>query len=138
MQADKRAAPKRRLSIFIADDHPDTLLTLAAVLRDDGHIVHTCADARICVELIQRYEPEVCILDVVMPGVSGWQIAREVRAAHIRQPVLIAMSGQFTKASDKLLAQAVGFDHFLVKAADPRELLDIIDLIATREGPAAA
>lgn len=138
MQAPKSAAQKRRLSIFIADDHPDTVLTLATLLRDEGHVVHTCADARLCVEMIKRYEPDVCVLDVVMPGVSGYQIGRAVRGcgAQIRQPVLIAMSGQFTKASDKLLAQSIGFNEFIIKGTEPNELLAVIDRLAG--GPAAA
>ena len=132
---------KRQLSILIADDNADTIATLGALLHGEGHIVHTCKDAGIAVESIWRYAPDVCILDVVMPGKSGYQIAREVRelrAPHWQQPVLIAISGEFKKPSDQLLARAVGFDHFVAKGDDPNQLLNIINALAESDPPSRA
>ncbi len=142
MQSTKsQPGKKRQLSILIADDNADTILTLSALLQDEGHVVHTCKEAVIAVESIRRYAPDVCILDVVMPGKSGYQIAREVRdvaAPHWRQPVLIAISGEFKKPSDQLLALAVGFDHFVAKGDDPNALIDIITGLAESEPPSRA
>ena len=129
---------KRQLSILIADDNADTITMLSALLHDDGHIVHTCMDALIAVESIRRYAPEVCILDVVMPGKSGYQIAREVRSLEGRQPVLIAISGEFKRPVDQLLARSVGFDHFFAKGDDPAALLDIINGLAESGPPSLA
>lgn len=139
MQAN-RSLPgkKRQLSILIADDNADTVTTLSALLHNEGHIVHTCIDAGIAVESIRRYAPDVCIVDVVMPGRSGYQIAREVRALEFRQPVMIAISGEFKKPIDQLLARSVGFDHFFAKGEDPGALLGIIDQLAETEPPLAA
>src|SRR2546421_10261920 len=71
-------AARPRLSILVADDDVDTVLTLAEMLRDEGHIVHTCASAMVVVEAIQRYQPDICLLDIVMPSKTGFTIAREV------------------------------------------------------------
>ena len=142
MQSTKsQPGKKRQLSILIADDNADTILTLSALLHDEGHIVHTCTDAGIAVESILRYAPDVCILDVVMPGKSAYQIAREVRelrAPHWQQPLLIAISGEFKKPSDQLLARAVGFDRFVAKGDEPNVLLDIINQIAESDSPSLA
>ena len=139
MQANKSLpGKKRQLSILVADDNADTVRTLCALLHDDGHIVHTCIDARVAVESIRRYAPEVCIIDVVMPGKSGYQIAREVRSLELRQPVMIAISGEFKKQVDQLLARSVGFDHFFAKGDDPAGLLEVISRLAEAEPPLAA
>jgi DNA-binding response OmpR family regulator len=135
----KSPAARRPLSILIADDSVDTLLTLSTLLRDEGHAVHTCANAAIVMEAIRRYRPDVCILDIVMPGKTGFSLAREVVASKLeKQPVLIAISGVFTKPSDVAVVRASGFDHVLAKPADPSELLRIIDAVSGGDAPAAA
>lgn len=141
MQAHNKnaSAPGRRLSILVADDDVDTVLTLAAILREAGHVVHTCADPRIVIEAIQRYQPEVCILDIVMPGKTGFSIAREVNRMNLRnRPVLIALTGVFTKPEHDIVAKGAGFDHFIRKGGEPSELLDLISRLAGGEPTAAA
>ena len=137
MQPNKKTPmERRRLSILVADDSVDAVLTLAAILRDEGHGVHTCANASYVTEAIRRYRPDVCILDIVMPGRSGFSIAREVRAmTRQERPVLIAVSGVFDKPGDEIIAKSAGFDYFVPKASEPAELLRVIDEVT--EGPAA-
>src|SRR3982750_1863165 len=93
----KTKAPRPRLGILLVDDDVDTVMTLAEMLRDEGHIVHTCANARIVMEVIQRYKPDICLLDIVMPNKTGFTIAREIIAAITppERPVLVAISGVF-------------------------------------------
>jgi CheY-like chemotaxis protein len=141
VQAHKNSQTARRrcLSIFIADDNVDTVLTLSAILRDEGHVVHTCANGAIAPDAIRRYKPDVCILDIVMPGKNGFAIAREVKAMNLPQlPTLIAISGVFVKPSDRMLAESAGFDHLITKPADPKQLLDVLDRRAARDAPPAA
>ena len=127
----KNSAPARRLTILIADDDVDTVLTLAAIMRDDGHVVHTCANANIVIEAIERHQPDVCILDIVMPGRTGFSIVREVLGKPLaKRPVLIALTGVFTKASDEIVARTAGFDHFVRKGDAPDALLGLISEIA--------
>ena len=130
-------AGRRRLAILVVDDHVDTVLTLAAILRDDGHVVHTCADARQAVDLARRHGPDVCLLDLVMPGRSGFDVARELRVSHL-VPILVAISGALTKPDDEERARAAGFDYFIAKSSDSRELVALIDRIAAADGPPAA
>jgi DNA-binding response OmpR family regulator len=136
----KEATTKRRsLSILIADDDRDTLTTLAAMLADEGHVVHSCAKATFVLQAIQRYKPDVCVIDIVMPGKTGFSIAREVFALKLAaRPILIALSGVFTRPSDDVVAKSVGFDYFVRKGAHPRELLRIINHVAGDGAPTAA
>ena len=71
MSAQKLPHASRRLSILVADDEPDTVATLSAILTDDGYIVHTVYRGDHVAEAVRRYKPDVCILDIVMPGQSG-------------------------------------------------------------------
>lgn len=139
MQAtDRRAQPRRPLSIFLADDNPDAIMTLAALLREEGHVVHTCANARIALDAIRQHRPEVCILDIKMPGKSGYELAREIRAAKLSpMPVLVAISGHFKRPSEQLVARASGFDHFFPKGtSQPAELLALLETLGN--SPTAA
>lgn len=115
------------LRIVIADDDRDTTVTLAAILREEGHEVHTVLRGDEILELCRLLRPDVVIADVDMPGMSGYAVARELRERHgTLAPLLIAVSGKWTKTADRILGHAVGFDHYLLKPADPNELLTIL------------
>ena len=120
-------ARPQKLRLVIADDDRDTTVTLAALLRDEGHEVHSVLRGDEVLELCRLVRPDVVIADVDMPGMSGYAVARELRERHgTLAPLLIAVSGKWTKTSDRVLGQAVGFDHYLLKPADLTELLTIL------------
>ena len=135
--AKKPAAEKgRRLSILIADDQQDSVTTLAAILEDEGHVVHTVTNGALVMEAIARFKPEVCILDIEMPGQSGYSLAREISEAKMpERPLLIAISGKWKTQTDKYLAKSVGFEYFFVKPADPA---DVIAAMEPLRGPTRA
>jgi DNA-binding response OmpR family regulator len=119
-----KLAARRPLSILVADDDRDTLKTLEAILLDEGHVVHTVAHGALVTEAVRRFKPQVCVLDIEMPGKNGYGLARDIKEEHgAARPILIAISGKWTSQMDKILAQTVGFDYFLMKPADPNELL---------------
>jgi CheY-like chemotaxis protein len=142
MQAhnNRKQQPPPRLSILIADDDVDTVMTLAEILRGEGHIVHTCANAKLVVEVIQRYKPDICLLDIVMPGKTGFTIAREVLAMKLEvRPALIAISGVFNSHSDEVIAKSAGFEHLFRKGRDTGELVRLINSYAADpSSPSAA
>jgi len=124
-------AKRRTLSVLIADDNQDVVLTLAEILTDEGHLVHTCTDGKQAIDAIRRHKPQVCILDIAMPGMTGYEVARQIeKSPAAERPTLIGISGQFTKPGDKLLAKSVGFRHFLAKPADPDLLIRMLESIA--------
>ena len=141
MQASSKnpALVRRSLSILLADDDYDTLLTLSTMLRDEGHVVHTCVNAEFVMEAIRRYRPDICILDIVMPAKTGFSIARDVIALKLPQrPVLVALSGVFSKASDEIILKSAGFDHLVRKGGDPNDLFRIINEVADAGSPPEA
>lgn len=129
-------APGKSLRVLIADDDRDNAAMLALVLRDEGHEAVVALRGDEALELSRLFRPDVLIADINMPGISGYAIARELRQRHGNlAPLLIAISGVWTKPSDRLLGEAVGFDHYLVKPVDLKELLRLIDPL---RGSAAA
>ena len=140
MQVDKKSLrATRALSILVADDEPDTVKTLAALLADAGHVVHTCTNATFVIDAIRRFKPDVCVLDMVMPRKTGFSIVRDVFALHLlHRPVLIALSGVFTRPCDDIVAKSAGFDYLVRKGTEPTDLLRIIDHLAEVQVPPAA
>lgn len=123
------AAPDTGLRVLLADDNHDTVLTLAMLLTSEGHEVRALSDGASVPELVERFDPDVVILDIEMPGRDGYALAHELRdrRATGRRPHLIAISGVWVSPSERLLAIMVGFDHFFQKPADPKELLAVLD-----------
>jgi CheY-like chemotaxis protein len=106
----------------VADDNRDAGETLAMLLRLDGHEVYVANDGVEALELFARIQPEVAILDIGMPRLSGHEVARRIREQSSARPVtLIAVTGWGQKA-DKDRASASGFDHHFTKPVEPNVL----------------
>jgi DNA-binding response OmpR family regulator len=114
--------------IVIADDEPDTVNTLAAILEDEGHGVHRIFRSGEVMPAVRRLRPDVVILDIVMPEVTGYDLAQRIRSHFSAyRPLLIAVSGVYKKPNDAVLSRLLGFDHHLTKPADPARILELIE-----------
>ena len=124
----KAGAPEAPLRILIADDEQDTLVTLATILKEEGHEVRTLSEGASVRELVRGFDPDVCILDIEMPGKDGFILARELREMRVEdRPMLVAISGVWVRPSDRFLAIMVGFDHFFQKPAEPAALIQVLE-----------
>lgn len=117
---------QRALRLVVADDDLDTVLTLMMVLRDEGYEVRGVSSPADVLSAINEFNPDAVLLDIGMPQLSGWELARRIRERLARRPMLIAISGQYKDGADKILAQIVGFDHYLVKPYDTAALLRLL------------
>lgn len=116
------------LRIIVADDEPDTVVTLAAILADAGHVVAEASRGQDVLRLMSRSKPDAVILDIDMPGMSGYSVAREIREVYgDATPLLIAISGKWIGQTDKMLADLAGFNHFCQKPCDPQHLLRLLE-----------
>lgn len=111
------------LRIVVADDEPDTVLTLAALLEHEGHEVYGFGTGREAIAAARLYRADVMIVDIQMPDMTGYDIARKVREHLPNAPLLIAVSGRWKSETDMLLSVVVGFDRYLPKPCEPAELL---------------
>jgi CheY-like chemotaxis protein len=120
------AVSKAPLRVVVADDDLDSVLTLMMLLRDEGHEVRGVPSPGEVLKVVNEFQPDVVLLDIAMPGQSGWEVARRIRARPARRPKLIALSGQYKDGSDRILAEIVGFDHYVLKPYEPAALLRLL------------
>jgi PAS domain S-box-containing protein len=121
------ARSKRPLRILVVDDNADAAQMLAMYLETLGHHVfveHASLRAIACARL---EKPDVCILDIGLPGMDGNEVARQLRAEQETGGMcLIALTG-YGQEHDKLKTTAAGFDHHLVKPVDAGKLADLLE-----------
>ena len=121
-----------KLRVLVADDHPDICTTMSALLEAEGYAVHCVRDGGAAVIAVREFRPHVCILDIGLPGQTGYSVAGQLRLMYgSRRPLLIAMSGQWVNPSEKLVAESVGFDHFMQKPAEPTRVLALLKDVET-------
>lgn len=117
-EAARPPGPARR--ILVVDDHQDSTDSLALFLRLRGHEVRTAPDGPTALDEIERYRPEVVFLDLGLPGMSGYDVARRVRMRTDLGPLqLVALTGYGTDG-DRQKTRDAGFDVHLAKPVDPR------------------
>ncbi len=113
------------IRILVVDDEPQILRALRAALKGHGYDVQTAADGEEALDLLALHPPDIVILDLVMPGKSGFDVVREVRAwAHPAQraPAIIVLSAR-GEDRDKVTALDLGADDYLTKPFSMHELL---------------
>ena len=118
-----RAGKPRR--VLVVEDHPDTRESLRSLLRGWGHEVEVAGDGAQGLAKALGWRPEVAVLDIGLPRLDGYEVARRVRPAVGGEVRLIALTG-YGAAEDRQRAFAAGFDHHLTKPADPEELRRLV------------
>ncbi len=112
--------------IVVVDDNVDAAQSLAMLLEAGGHTVTVFDHARAALDAAPELLPDVFILDIGLPDMTGYDLARRLRAMpKLAAATLIALTG-YGQASDREESKAAGFDHHLVKPADPRRLEAIL------------
>jgi CheY-like chemotaxis protein len=120
-----QAIGRRSLRVLIADDDPDTVLTLEMVLRDEGHEIRGVYRGTDVLGTVRQFVPDAIFVDINMPDLNGYDVARAVRSKN-GNVLLVAISGVYKAEPDRLLAGMAGFDHFLSK---PYQTTDVLRLL---------
>jgi len=118
---------RRQLRVLVVDDERDTVLTLLELLRDEGHETRGLYRGTDAIAAMQSFDPDVVLVDIAMPDMSGWDVAREIRAnCGASRPLLIAISGLYKQSADQILGKLAGFNHYIAKPYDPSVLLAML------------
>jgi signal transduction histidine kinase/DNA-binding response OmpR family regulator len=111
-----------RHRILVVDDNRDAADSLALVLRLMGHEVHVCHDGAGALAATRELRPEVVLLDIGLPEMDGYEVARRLRTdPELNDTLLVAITG-YGQEQDLRRSREVGFDHHLVKPVDPATL----------------
>jgi len=125
-----RKQPAGGCRILLVDDNADSAHTMAALLAVEGHETVVAYDGDTALQRAQAMAPDAILVDIGLPGMNGFQVARELRARpETRGALLIAVTG-YGQAADRQRAMEAGFDHHLVK---PVDLNAVQKLLVTRQ-----
>jgi len=125
--------PPRR--VLIIDDNADAANSIAALLTHQGHETHVAFDGRQALEEIEAFRPDVALLDLGLPEMDGYEVARKLRAIpRLKDVWLVALTG-YGQVEDRQRTQAAGFDEHIVK---PVDLATLERLLATCPSCAAS
>ena len=112
--------------ILVIEDNADASMTTKMLLELQGHTVQTAVDGLSGIKAAQTFKPEVILLDIGLPGMDGYEVARRLRKLpETEKALLIALSG-YGQAEDRRKSKEAGCDHHLVKPADAAKLRALI------------
>jgi PAS domain S-box-containing protein len=128
-----RASRPRR--ILVVDDNADAGESLAMFLRLQGHVVRVAIDSQTALEAVLAEAPEVAFLDIGMPGMDGYELARRLRQQpDLQTMMLVALTG-WGQEDDRRRTQEAGFDFHLTKPAEPEVLERLLKLTEAATNP---
>ena len=126
-----------KTKVLIVEDDAHILLGLEEILKGEGHEVVVCQRGDQALAAVQEHRPSLLVLDVMLPGLSGYEICKQLRAQRINTPVLmLTAKGQ---EMDKVVGLDLGADDYVTKPFGVRELIARINaLLRRRNGPSPA
>jgi DNA-binding response OmpR family regulator len=121
-------APARcaALRVLIADDYPDSAETMAVLLSLAGFDTRIATDGEDALSKASAWRPHVCVLDLGMPKLDGYELARRLRDLSWGECCLLIAHTGWTAISDRREASDAGFDCYINKPTDPAELVRVI------------
>jgi CheY-like chemotaxis protein len=111
--------------VLVVDDMDDVAESLAELLGIWGHKTRVAHDGRSALETVRVFHPDVVLLDIGMPGMDGYEVARRLRVEHGQRTLLVALTG-YGQTQDREAARAAGFDAHLVKPVDLDALNELL------------
>ena len=116
--------------VLIADDEVLIRTNLQEMLEAAGYqVVCSCGDGFAAIEGCQKHQPDIVLLDVMLPGLDGWQVCREIRATSGKPIIMITAKGE---VFDKVLGLELGADDYIVKPFDAKEVTARIKAVLRR------
>jgi signal transduction histidine kinase/CheY-like chemotaxis protein len=124
--------PPSGYRLMVVDDNQDAANSLATLLRLQGHEVRVAYTGAAALETALDHRPDVAFLDIGMPGMDGYEVARRLRRQPGLEGVLLAALTGWGQKEDRRRTADAGFDHHLVKPPDPRALEGVLAALPKR------
>lgn len=117
--------------VLLIEDEPNIIEAIRFILSRDGWIVETHSDGATAVAAVGKKQPDIVILDVMLPGKSGFDILRDLRGApdHAKLPILMLTARGQQK--DRDMAQAAGVSAFMTKPFSNSDMLDAVNALVS-------
>jgi signal transduction histidine kinase len=124
--SDAEPRGKRGCRILVADDNEAAAMAVSMLLQRDGHEILIVNDGASAVQAAERFQPHIALLDIGMPHLSGYDVARQIRAAPWGAAMRLIAATGWGQEKDKKLAEEAGFDAHLTKPINFKDLLALI------------
>ena len=124
------------LRILVVDDEPHIVQVVSAYLEREGYQVDTAADGDLALELARDTHPDLLVLDVMLPGRSGFDVLRQLRADGVDSAVIMLTARD--ELIDRVAGLEMGADDYVTKPFEPRELVARIGAVLRRKSEATA
>lgn len=125
-EVDNAPFSTRPLRVLLVDDNIDTVLSFSMLLKASGHNVRSASDGIEAVKAAYDFRPDVMLLDIGLPGLNGYEVAKRLRQQPIfKDLVLVALTG-YGQDADRQISKQAGFDHHLVKPARIEQVQQIL------------
>lgn len=118
-----------QIKILVVDDEPNIVQTVRAYLDREGYAVYTATDGPAALKAARSFQPDLIVLDIMLPGVDGLEVLRQIRQTSDVYVLLLTARADET---DKVVGLTVGADDYLTKPFSPRELVARIKAILRR------
>lgn len=113
-----------RFKILVTDDDPDILEINSTVLRNAGYEVYEAATGEECIEMVRRYHPDLVLLDVVLPDMTGIEVCKKIKEdPELQGPFIILLSGIQVTSDDQAEGLSFGADGYLIKPLPRKEFV---------------
>jgi CheY-like chemotaxis protein len=129
---------KSRMRVLVVDDYPDSAETASMLLTLIGHDCRTAVTGQGALAQAAAFDPDIVILDIGLPDISGYEVARVLRARTGGRALYLAAVTGWGQPGDRVQALAAGFDQHVLKPTDTAKILQILRLAADRAAKRAA
>ena len=127
--------PRPRTPILVVDDDPETCAGLRRRLEESGYAVSCAASGEEALERARREPPALALLDICLPGISGYEVCRQLRETFGDGLPIVFISASRTESYDRVAGLLVGADEYLVKPVAPDELVIRIERLLRQRSP---
>jgi len=114
-------------AILIADDDPDILNIVSVSLETQGYVVYKAANGREAVEVARKFKPDLILMDMMMPVMSGYDAVAALKANPTTEPIPIVGLSAKAMATDIELASGIGIDGYITKPFRIAQVLSVIE-----------
>ncbi|MBS1121090.1 MAG: hypothetical protein H6Q90_3318 [Deltaproteobacteria bacterium] len=113
--------------VLVLDDYPDAALSISMLLEALGHECRIAIRGRDALDLAVAFEPDIAFVDLDLPDIHGFEVARRLRALASGRPLFLAAITGADRSTDRVQALAAGFDHHVLKPIDAAIMKRVLD-----------
>jgi CheY-like chemotaxis protein len=119
------------MKVMVVDDEPDILKVVEAILSAEGYDVVGCTSGEECLKKIEKETPKLILMDIMMPGLNGWETTKKLKQNPKTRHIPVAMLTVKYEKEDKIRSfQDAKCDAYIVKPIDRKELVKVVKWLA--------